>query len=211
MLRNHRLATHPTRSDTADPSDATKFHRCAKCNAGFNTEAELLEHQENHAGSEHCNGGPPAKRPRGRPPKTDKPAKQKKEATAAAVAVEGEKGEEEEATAEAEAEATAEAAPAKLKPKPKPKKEAAAAVASKRGRPPKAVPKKAHPCGECEESFARPEQLEAHVTRVHTDGRYTCPTCSKSFSRESNLKAHQQSHAKEKKEVKKKPAGRGRR
>lgn len=199
MLRNHRLATHPVRSDAADSADATKFHRCAKCNAGFSTEAELLQHQEDHAGSEHCNGGPPAKRPRGRPPKTEKPAKQKKETAAV-----GEIGKEkdEEATAE---EATAEAA------KPKPKKEAVAAVASRRGRPPKAAPKKAHPCGECEESFARLEQLEAHVTRVHTEGRYTCPTCSKSFSRESNLKAHQQSHTKEKKEVKKKPAGRGRR
>lgn len=195
MLRNHRLATHPVRSDAADPADATKFHRCAKCNAGFNTEAELLQHQEDHAGSEHCNGGAPAKRPRGRPPKTEKPAKQKKEAT---PVEEGEKEKEEEATVEAA--------------KAKPKKEAVAAVASRRGRPPKAVPKKAHPCGECEESFARPEQLEAHVTRVHTEGRYTCPTCSKSFSRESNLKAHQQSHTKEKKkEVKKKPAGRGKR
>ncbi|XP_062394856.1 zinc finger protein 316-like [Sardina pilchardus] len=246
LLRNHRLAVHPT--DVA-PS---LFHRCAKCNAGFNTESELLQHQENHAGDEHCNGGPSAKRPRGRPPKTDSAAggaekqqvkrKKKDEAAAAAAAAEGGKDEEEEASsgakqakprkkkAEAEEGKTEEAgdeteagaagteasSPATAKPAK------ADSGGARRGRPPKStpsakaeekkpVPRKAHPCGECEESFARPEQLQAHMTRVHTAGRHACPTCGKSFGRESNLKAHQQSHTKEEEEEKKKPAGRGKR
>ncbi len=55
-----------------------------KCGRGFEEEAELLQHQENHAGDRHCNGSAAIKR-RGRPPKTEaetageKKAKQKEE------------------------------------------------------------------------------------------------------------------------------------
>ncbi|XP_041962860.1 zinc finger protein 502-like [Alosa sapidissima] len=239
LLRNHRLAVHSARTDVEDPGDAAKFHRCAKCNAGFTNESELLQHQENHAGSEHCNGGPSPKRPRGRPPKTD---------SAAAGGVEKQqvkrKKKDEAATADGGKEEAKQAKPRKKKAEAEegiteagdetetgavgteastPATAKADSGGARRGRPPKSAPsvkaeekkpvlRKAHPCGECEESFARPEQLQAHVTRVHTAGRHACPTCGKSFGRESNLKAHQQSHTKdEEEEEKKKPAGRGKR
>ncbi|XP_012673607.2 zinc finger protein 497 [Clupea harengus] len=245
LLRNHRLAVHPVR-DPEDPVEVG-FHRCPKCNAGFNTEAELLQHQENHAGNQHCNGGPPAKRPRGRPPKTDnapsgaeKQVKRKKEEEAAeGVKEEAAANSEKQAKprkkkAEAEEEMKTETedqtdtgVAAEAESTPATSKVGKVDGGARRGRPPKSAPsakaeekkadpRKAHPCGECEESFARPEQLQAHVSRVHTAGRHACPTCGKSFGRESNLKAHQQSHTKEEEEEEdeedeKKPAGRGKR
>lgn len=214
MLRNHRLAMHPQ-----EVADATKFHRCAKCNAGFNTEAELLYHQENHAGSQHCNGGPPAKKARGRPPKADGSANAEEKQVKRKKKGEAEEGKEDAPSAQKQAKPrkkkTAEAEDGKTTEtadQPEQAETGDAAVATgkaesspRRGRPPKAASsakaeekkaaqKKAHPCGECEESFARPEQLQAHVSRVHTAGRHSCPTCGKSFGRESNLKAHQRTH-----------------
>lgn len=252
LLRNHRLAVHPVPDEPQDPVDTTKFHRCPKCNSGFSTEAELLQHQENHAGNEHCNGAALAKRPRGRPPKAaegsaatnagEKQAKRKKKEETASTAASGQEetldggkqtkprkkktevadgGKKDKVVDGEVTDDAAETSPDTADAK------AGKAGGAKRGRPPKSgaaasikseekrvVPRKAHPCGECEESFARAEQLQAHVSRVHTAGRFSCPTCGKSFGRESNLKAHQQSHAKEgeeEQEEKKKPAGRGRR
>ncbi|KAG7457678.1 hypothetical protein MATL_G00229920, partial [Megalops atlanticus] len=75
LLRNHRAIHHPPHpeGDAGQEEDETKTHRCGKCGRGFETEAELLQHQEKHAGDQHCNGNAPAKR-RGRPPKTAEPA-----------------------------------------------------------------------------------------------------------------------------------------
>lgn len=56
--------------------------------------------------------------------------------------------------------------------------------------------KKAHPCEECEESFARSEQLDTHTSRVHAVGRFSC-SCGKSFGRERTLKAHEKTHTDE--------------
>lgn len=228
MLRNHRIALHPQEDPAA--ADATKFHRCPKCNSGFSTEAELLQHQENHAGSQNCNGGPPAKKAaRGRPPKADatgaavegdKPVKRKKKAEAtgeeegkeeaqvpspqkqtkprkkkAEAVLEEEKGAEQAETKEAAATTTKAAGAPKRGRPPK-----AAATSAKAAEEKKSPPKKPHPCGDCEESFVKPEQLQAHVNRVHKAGRFSCPTCGKSFGRESNLKAHQRSHTEGKEE-----------
>ncbi|KAG9355377.1 hypothetical protein JZ751_000215, partial [Albula glossodonta] len=223
-LRVHRATCHPQPPERDSGDDESKTHRCGKCGRGFEAEAELLQHQENHAGDQYCNGNAPLKR-RGRPPKVADPAN-------------GEKKEKQIKTEEGnqiEAEAPAAAAKGQVK--------------GRRGRPPKSAqkadpvpgqadteekeevgpvpqprqhpcpeceasfpnvaqlrahkkekhgrpppPRKAHACKECEESFAKPEQLEAHTTRVHGVGRHSCPTCGKSFSRENSLKAHQQTH-----------------
>ncbi len=84
LLRNHRLTQHPVPMDGEEAEDSTKTYRCGKCGRGFEEEAELLQHQENHAGDRYCNGSAAIKR-RGRPPKTEaveageKKAKQKEE------------------------------------------------------------------------------------------------------------------------------------
>lgn len=226
LLRTHRLVQHPARPDLDDTDDPNKTYRCGKCGRGFEEESELLQHQENHAANQHCNGSGPVKR-RGRPPKAE----------ASSATIEKKQKRSENETTE-KSEDTPPAPPAgEAKPKP----------GGRRGRPPKPAsqdPKaeenkadskktkaisptarqipcpecelvfstsvqlrahkkekhtqrKAHPCQECEESFNRAEQLEAHMARAHKAGRYSCSTCGKSFGRESNLKAHQQSHEKE--------------
>lgn len=238
LLRTHRLSQHPTPPEGDDAEDSNKTHRCGKCGRGYEEEAELLQHQENHAGNENCNGSTPIKR-RGRPPKSE-------------PVVDGEKKQKQIKTEEDEAvEKTENTPPAAADAETKDK------ATVKRGRPPKSstqelstdeenpdakkaktsppasrqIPcsecdlvfpsviqlrahkkekhtqRKAHACLECEESFNRPEQLEAHLSRAHQAGRYRCPTCGKSFGRESNLKTHQQTHEKEDE----KPAGRGKR
>ncbi|XP_059363840.1 zinc finger protein 497-like [Carassius carassius] len=219
LLRNHRLAQHPVPMDGEDPEDSTKTYRCGKCGRGFEEEAELLQHQENHAGDRHCNGSAAIKR-RGRPPKTEPVEKKAKQTNNEAEAEEPEEtNHSEDASAKP---ATAEVKtggrrgrPAKSTQEPKAEDDKAAMQipctecdltfpslaqlgAHKKE---KHTQRKPHACGECEESFNRPEQLEAHMARAHSAGRHTCPTCGKSFGRESNLKAHQQSHGKEEKPV----------
>lgn len=223
LLRAHRLAQHPAPPDGDDTDNPSKTYRCGKCGRGFEEESELLQHQENHAANQHCNGSGPVKR-RGRPPKAE---------TSSAT------GEKKQKLGENETAEKWEDAPPAAEAKPK--------TVGRRGRPPKSasqdpradedksdskktkaasptarhIPcpecdlvfstpaqfrvhkkekhtqRKAHPCQECEESFNRAEQLEAHMARAHKAGRYSCSTCGKSFGRESNLKAHQQSHGKE--------------
>ncbi|XP_026105006.1 zinc finger protein 16-like [Carassius auratus] len=219
LLRNHRLAQHPVPMDGEDPEDSTKTYRCGKCGRGFEEEAELLQHQENHAGDRHCNGSAAVKR-RGRPPKTEPAEKKAKQKNNEAEAEEPEEtNHSEDASAKP---ATAEVKtggrrgrPAKSTQEPKAEDDKAALqipctecdltfpnLAQLRAhKKEKHTQRKPHACGECEESFNRPEQLEAHMARAHSAGRHTCPTCGKSFGRESNLKAHQQSHGKEEKPV----------
>ncbi|XP_076826296.1 zinc finger protein 576.2 [Brachyhypopomus gauderio] len=246
LLRNHRLAQHPVRQEGDDVDDPAKTHRCGKCGKGFEEEAELLQHQENHAGDQHCNGSTPVKR-RGRPPKAEtaaaaekkQPKRPKTEEMEAVAEEPGASNHAEETSptpvaTEAKAKTGARRGrPPKSSQEPKVEEENAAEDKKAKPAPPasrqvqcpecdlrfpglaqlrvhkkeKHTQRKPHPCGECEESFNRPEQLEAHVARVHTAGRYSCTTCGKSFGRESNLKAHQQTHDKEEE----KPAGRGKR
>lgn len=237
LLRSHRLTQHPVRQEVEDADDPSKTHRCGKCGRGFEEESELLQHQENHAGNQHCNGSTPAKK-RGRPPKAEivvageeMPKRTKKEETA----TEEEPGvsDHSEDVAETKAKMGARRGrPPKSMQELKAEEDKADSKKEKAPSPPareipcsecdltfpalaqlrahkkeKHTQRKPHPCKECEESFNRPEQLEAHMARAHTAGRYACPTCGKSFGRESNLKAHQQTHCKEEE----KPAGRGKR
>lgn len=217
-LRAHRAACHPELGPDPAPADDGKTHRCGKCGRGFEEEAELLQHQEDHAGERYCNGQAPPKR-RGRPPREAEPAdgvkRDRREnpgggdgaeppvegAAVAAAKPKGRRGRPPKSApgpdvpqeqAEAEAETARHACPECEASFP-----AAAQLRAhkreKHGRPP--LPRKPHACQDCEESFARPEQLEAHAARAHSAGRHTCPDCGKSFGRENSLRAHQQTHA----------------
>ncbi|XP_067304792.1 zinc finger protein 675-like [Pseudorasbora parva] len=228
LLRNHRLAQHPVPLDEDEAEDPTKTYRCGKCGRGFEEEAELLQHQENHAGDRHCNGSAAIKR-RGRPPKTEATASEKKLKRKKKEEEADEPGEtnhsEDASTTTAESKTGGRRGrPAKSTQEPKADDDEAE-IDDKKPQPARQIPctecdltfpsltqlrahkkekhtqRKPHPCEECEESFNRPAQLEAHMARAHSAGRYTCPTCGKSFGRESNLKAHQQSHGKEEKPV----------
>lgn len=208
-LRTHRLTQHPA-PDAPPPPDDGFTHRCPKCQQGFETEAELLEHQEKHAGDEYCNGKPPPRK-RGRPPK------QQQQQQVTPEAKNGEKEAEEAVSPEGEGgENSAESKTTKRRGRP-PKQQqevteakipcpvadckamcssvAQLRVHKKEAHPPPPPPRKAHACAECEESYGRAEQLEAHMRRAHGSDRHTCPTCGKSFGRESNLKAHQKTHS----------------
>lgn len=190
-LRKHRIAVHPQRPIVAD--DINTF-QCCKCSCGFQTEEELLQHQERFANAINCDLVPQGKK-RGRKPKyaaqggvvESKKIKQEEEA-------EGCKGYND---------STTERCPSnELEPELKiPCSEAncdlifpsvTALRAHKREKhgPP---PRKAHTGTECDESSARSEQLKAHRARDHPSG-YTCPTCGKSFARESTLKNHKSTH-----------------
>ncbi|CAL8286795.1 unnamed protein product [Merluccius merluccius] len=201
LLRTHRLAQHP-RLDTeaGEPTeDPTKTHRCGRCSQGFQTESELLVHQETYSAGQHCNGNASALKKRGRPPKAENQAEKK-------VKRAKEEGDE---ALKGSSPAESGAAPAEAKPKKKPATPPRehpcpeceltfpALGPLRAHKKEKHAPRKAHPCEECEESFARPEQLEAHKSRVHTEGRFACPTCGKSFGRERTMKAHQKSHSDE--------------
>ncbi|XP_012685034.1 zinc finger and SCAN domain-containing protein 10-like isoform X2 [Clupea harengus] len=208
-LRTHRLTRHP--APDAPPPDDGFTHRCPKCQQGFETEAELLQHQEEHAGDEHCNGKPPPRK-RGRPPKQQQEPVpeaengEKKEAEEVLVTHPSEGGENSAEVGTAKRRGR----PPKQQQQQKPElkipcpmeecKTVCSSVAQLRAhkkeahaRPP--PPRKAHACSECEESYGRAEQLQAHMARAHGSNRHTCPTCGKSFGRESNLKAHQQIHS----------------
>lgn len=190
QLRTHRLTQHP--QPLEEEEDDTKTHRCGKCGRGFEAEVDLVLHQENFAGDQHCDAKVPAKK-RGRPPKK------------VSEAANGEKsGEAEEGGEESVANrGKGPGRPPKEELQiPCPEAECDLTFSSvallrahkkeKHRRPP--PPLKTHPCSECEESYTRPEQLKAHMAMAHGYGQHNCPTCGKTFGRESNLKAHQKTH-----------------
>ncbi|KAI5620578.1 zinc finger protein 576, tandem duplicate 2 [Silurus asotus] len=196
LLRTHRVAQHPARPDGDDTDDPSKTHRCGKCGRGFEEESELLQHQENHASNQHCNGGGPVKR-RGRPPKAE---------TSSAGGEKKQKLSENEAAEKPEdtppAPVAAEPPPAEAKPK----------AGGRRGRPPKSGsqdPKpdedksdskktkaasptaRQIPCPECDLVFSAPAQLRAHKKEKHTQRKANpCQECEESFNRAAQLEAH---------------------
>ncbi|XP_056457843.1 zinc finger protein 576.2 isoform X1 [Gadus chalcogrammus] len=207
LLRTHRLAQHP-RLDTEageQTEDPTKTHRCGRCSQGFETESELLVHQEKYSEGQHCNGNAAALKKRGRPPKTENQAAAEKKLKR--VKEEGEATEE---TGKGSSTAESGAAPAEAKPK---------VAGAKRGRPPKAAAaaaavagedqttateeapaeeeKKAsatpreHPCPECELTFPALAPLRAHKKEKHTPRKaHPCEECEESFARPEQLEAH---------------------
>ncbi|XP_010790717.1 zinc finger protein 595-like [Notothenia coriiceps] len=190
-LRNHRLAVHPQNPMVADDIHT---YQCCKCSSGFLTEEELLEHQERFANDINCDVKPQAKK-RGRKPKN---------ATQGEM-VESKKIKQEEEARECEEDndsSTEDCPSTELQPELKipcseancdlifPSVAALRAHKSEAHGPPSG---NAHTCSECEESYARPEQLKAHMARDHHPG-YTCPTCGESFEQESTLTTHQDTH-----------------
>ncbi|XP_023265564.1 oocyte zinc finger protein XlCOF6-like isoform X1 [Seriola lalandi dorsalis] len=190
-LRSHRIAVHPQRPVVADDINT---YQCCKCGSGFQTEEELLQHQERFASDINCEIKLQGKK-RGRKPKYESQGgivdckKIKHEAEAG-----GCKGYDDSLT---------EGCPSnELQPELKiPCPEANCdlifpSVATLRAHKKEAhglPPRKVHACTDCNESYARPDQLRAHMARAHRSG-YTCPTCGKSFARESVLKVHQNTH-----------------
>lgn len=190
-LRNHRMAVHPQRPIVADDINT---YQCCKCSRGFQTEEELLQHQEKFAGNINCDVKPPGKK-RGRKPKS----------AAQGGVVDSKKIKQEEGAEDCigNDDSTTEGCPSN-EPQTKlkiPCSEAdcdlifpsvAALRVHKRENhgPP---PRKAHTCTECDESYARPKELKAHMARAHPS-EYTCPTCGESFAQESTLKIHQNTH-----------------
>lgn len=198
LLRTHRLAQHPARPDGDEFDDPSKTHRCGKCGRGFEEEAELLHHQENHAANQHCNGSGPIKR-RGRPPKAE---------TSSATVEKKQKmiKEEENEMAVKQEEVPPEPPAAEAEAEAKPK------TGGRRGRPPKAAPQdpkadedksdikktkvasptaRQIPCPECDLVFSTTPQLRAHKKEKHTQRKaHPCQECEESFNRPEQLEAH---------------------
>ncbi|XP_054478290.1 replication initiator 1-like isoform X2 [Anoplopoma fimbria] len=210
LLRNHRLAQHlRPEVDTAEqPEDPAKTHRCKKCGQGFETEPELIEHQEKYPEGQQCNGSAASVKKRGRPSKAEDPA-------AAEKKVKRKKKDEPEAPEEAvKASSTAESAAP-------PAEEKGKASGAKRGRPAKAAvktetedmkspeedsqapakekkpkveaapPARQHACPDCDLTFSGLIQLRAHKKEKHAPRKaHPCEECEESFARPEQLDAH---------------------
>ncbi|XP_020504248.1 oocyte zinc finger protein XlCOF22 [Labrus bergylta] len=188
-LRYHRIAEHPKGSLIADDVNT---YQCCKCSCGFQTEKELLQHQETFADSVNCDVKPQGKK-RGRRPKN----------AAQGGTIEGKKFKTEEESEEGCNDSTTEGCSSnepqtQLKiPCPEANCDllfpsVTALRAHKRGEHgPTSL--KPHRCTECDESYAQPEQLKAHISQSH-GSEYNCPTCVKSFTTEGDLQIHQNTH-----------------
>lgn len=115
LLRNHRLTQHLRPDvDTAEQPEDSKTHRCKKCGQGFETEPELIEHQEKYPEGQQCNGSASSVKKRGRPAKVEDSAaaekkgkrKKKDEAEAPEVVVKASSASESTAPLEEKAKAT---------------------------------------------------------------------------------------------------------
>ncbi|KAF7663875.1 hypothetical protein LDENG_00199370 [Lucifuga dentata] len=209
LLRTHRLTQHPRPEEetTEQPDDPTKTHRCKKCGQGFETESELVVHQEKYPGGQQCNGSASPVKKRGRPSKTEDPAGAEKK---------GKRKKKEEVETSEEA-ATANSATESGEALAEEKGKAGGA---KRGRPPKTatksatedkkspaddneapakeqktktfpVPPRQHPCPECDLTFPGLGQLRAHKKEKHAPRKaHPCSECEESFGRPEQLEAH---------------------
>ncbi|KAG7475946.1 hypothetical protein JOB18_041287 [Solea senegalensis] len=211
LLRAHRLTQHP-RPDietTEQPEDATKNHRCKKCGQGFETEPELIAHQEKYPEGQQCNGSSSSVKKRGRPAKGEDPAAAEKK---------GKRKKKDEAEASEEAVKVSSASESAVTPA----EEKGKAGVSKRGRPSKAAattkpdveekkspeddaeapgkekkpkadpaPGRQHPCPDCDFTFPTLIQLRTHKKERHTPRKaHPCDECEESFARPEQLDAH---------------------
>ncbi|XP_032391425.1 zinc finger protein 431 [Etheostoma spectabile] len=182
-LRMHRIAVHPHDSIV---SDDVNTYQCCKCSRGFPTEEELMQHQERFANDINCDVKPQGKK-RGCKPKY----------AAQRGRVESKKIKQEEG---AEGCPSNELQPELKIPCSEPNCDllfpSVAALRAHKREAHALPPCNAHTCTECDESYARPEQLKAHIARDH-HSEYTCPTCGKNFAQESTLKIHENTHTEE--------------
>lgn len=208
LLRAHRLAQHP-RPDletTEQLEDPTKTHRCKKCGQGFETESELIVHQEKYPEGQQCNGSAPSIKKRGRPSKTEEPAgaekkgkrKKKDEAEASEEAVKASSTElaatpeEEKGKAGGAKRGRPTKAAAKSEMEDKKTSEDASQTSAKEKKP-KADPPSArqHPCPECDLAYPSLIQLRAHKKEKHAPRKaHPCDECEESFARPEQLDAH---------------------
>ncbi|XP_034016570.1 zinc finger protein 497-like isoform X2 [Thalassophryne amazonica] len=188
-LRHHRITVH---FQFPEGADSFNTYQCGKCNCCFQTEEELLQHQERYARDHKCAIKWTEKK-RGR-----KPKKVAQGGTNDSKMIKQEVKLEE---SDRNKDSPTKQQQGKLMI-PCPEEgcdlvfaSVAALRAHKKDQHSSApFPRKAKPCTECDESYARLDQLNAHIARVHGSNRYNCSTCGKSFGRESNLKAHQKMH-----------------
>ncbi|XP_010892456.1 zinc finger protein 691 isoform X2 [Esox lucius] len=205
LFRTHRLAQHPlSEAEAEEPDDPTKTHRCGKCNRGFEMESELVMHQENHAGDQHCNGSASPAKKRGRPAKAEdtmvgeKKGKRRKKKDEGDGAEEAETVNSTEEAADAPAEVKGKAAGSggrRGRPKGATGKEAKphqteASVEEKKPKAAVTAPKQ-HPCTECELTFPALAQLRVHKKEKHAPRKaHPCEECEESFARPEQLEAH---------------------
>lgn len=207
LLRTHRLTQHP-RQDAETPEqldDATKTHQCKKCSQGFETETELVAHQEKCSDGQQCDSSVQNLKKRGRPSKPEEQA-----APAVAAEKKGKRKKKEEIETPEEA----------VKAVTPPAEEKGKTGGAKRGRPAKSATKadaenkknpeeesqdeekekkakadpaasRQHPCTECDLVFSTLVQLRAHKKEKHTARKaHPCEECEESFTRQEQLDAH---------------------
>lgn len=178
-LRNHRVAVHPKSEAVVD----VNAHQCCKCSQGFETEEELLKHQETFASALNCEAKPQGKK-RGQNPKS-----------AAQCGVADKKIKQEEGADECQgySDYTTERFPSS-EPQTEPKIPCPEAdcnllfssVAVLRAHKKEChgpLPCKTYTCTECNESCTRPKRLKANKGKNHCSG-LACLTCGKSFVQE---------------------------
>lgn len=219
LLRTHRLTQHP-RQDAETPEqleEATKTQQCKKCSQAFETEPELVAHQEKCGEGQQCDSSPQNLKKRGRPAK---PEEQPAPAAAPAPAEKKAKRKKKEEVEAPEEVAKPAAPPAEEKGKAggakrgRPPKAAAAAAAAavaaksdaenkkspeeesqdeekeKKAKPDPAAPRQ-HSCTECDLAFSTLVQLRAHKREKHTARKaHPCEECEESFARQEQLDAH---------------------
>lgn len=188
-LLNHRIAVHP---ECLVVVTDRKSYRCFKCSQSFQTEDDLLKHQEKDACNINC--GVKSR---------DKIHGRKAKNAAALVINKKIKKEGAEERKRYNDSATTERC---LSNGPQmellipcseadcdllfPSVDSLRAHKRQGHGPPN---RKTYTCPECDQTYAQLQQLNTHVASVHHSG-YTCTTCGKFFARESALKTHQKAH-----------------
>lgn len=180
-LRNHRVSVHPHRPPVVDDINA---FQCCKCDRGFETEEELLKHQGGLTSNLICDVKSQGKK-RGRKPKY---------AEHRGVDIKKIKQEEDATGGEGYDDYPKDGSPSeKLQSQLKiPCPEAdcdlifpsVAALRAHKKEKHGLPSRKTNACAECDKSYARPEQLKAHMTKAHL----------LSFAQENVLKVHQSTH-----------------
>ncbi|CAJ1083353.1 gastrula zinc finger protein XlCGF52.1-like [Xyrichtys novacula] len=186
-VRHHRITVHPQSSMAC----GTNTYKCCKCRRSFQTEEELLKHQEKYAENVKC-GLIPLVKKRGRKPKN----------AAHEEIIECKKIKVEEDSEEGYGDFAPEECPSTLQTElkiPCPEDycdlvfSSVTALRAHKRREHGPPPGEPHTCTECDESYAQLEQLQAHMSKAHCS-EYTCPTCQEGFLTEGDLKIHQDTH-----------------